>query len=710
MSSTTEFDEYNIEPMELNEIAGEEDIIEENVYNIQFCIKLARSKECNQKGSIYLYPFNSEIVNEYTIIPQTGKIDIEKFVTILTCLDSSITCSNSWKKDNKKEYFLSDLLFCSNAENTGDISNYIKIGNIYLATNCSNGKIKLIGSNFTKTLEYFNWELQLDSSRCFVYKSRSFFLQNNSIIYKNVLKKMDKFEHSLIPPIIISEILQNRALSTNYRKSTKREDFFSYFKKLPGYKFIRYSNITEYTLKLNDKSVEMLAWIPPWTKGFLPLIKFNEIDATFRSTRPYAGFSFTGILKNSGIPLIFILAPTESLKAYNFGLYCLKMYISEENINAPPLTRYILADRGTAIVSFCTNHNFFHYYCWRHLLESIGNTSKMIPILYYINDSQTQEELQARIQLVKTLITDDKYSGDKSIKKMEELLNCTEHWAKINRLVYEENGETIAIATSSNHQESQHKSFNFHSTKYSIELRLIQIFDDIKLRISNFISKPNRNAKNKLKDLAEIAQRIPSDLKSNECNCFEGHYYRYLFEIDQFPCVHTVDCSNLIITPQIGSDAKNNKYILPNDDQFRDIEECKANRLYEGTTNELWNSNNIENPKRSPVNYKIKDVPTMNLCDFGRSIMNPSDYEKFQKFYSFTLFMLKKKNINREDANLKLLHHLIKEAYGSEIFNDEFYFKLSLKIIETSKTSLSQNEEEEIYQLYLNYNPESSIQ
>lgn len=55
----------------------------------------------------------------------------------------------------------------------------------------------------------------------------------------------------------------------------------------------------------------------------------------------------------------------------------------------------------------------------------------MIPILYYINDSQTHEELQAKIQLAKTLIAGDKYSGDKSVKKLEELLNCTDHWENL---------------------------------------------------------------------------------------------------------------------------------------------------------------------------------------------------------------------------------------------------------------------------------------
>lgn len=94
-----------------------------------------------------------------------------------------------------------------------------------------------------------------------------------------------------------------------------------------------------------------------------------------------------------------------------------------------------------------------------------------------------------------------------------------------------------------------------------------------------------------------------------------------------------IDCSNLIVAQQIGSNININKYILPNDDQFREIEEFNANLLHEAATYKLWSTNNVENPKKSHLNYKIKDIPAMNLCDFGRSIMKSNDYEMFQKFY-----------------------------------------------------------------------------
>lgn len=95
MNLTTDFDECNIDSMKLNEINEEAKTIDKNIHNIQFCINLTRSKECDQKGSIYLYSFNSEIVNWYTIIPKIGKNDIEKFVSNVMRFDSPIICSNS---------------------------------------------------------------------------------------------------------------------------------------------------------------------------------------------------------------------------------------------------------------------------------------------------------------------------------------------------------------------------------------------------------------------------------------------------------------------------------------------------------------------------------------------------------------------------------------------------------------------------------------
>lgn len=63
-----------------------------------------------------------------------------------------------------------------------------------------------------------------------------------------------------------------------------------------------------------------------------------------------------------------------------------------------------------------------------------------------------------------------------------------------------------------------------------------------------------------------------------------------------------IDCSNLIVTQQIGSDTNINKYFLPNDDQLREIEEFNTNRLHEVATYKLWSTNNDENPKKSHVN------------------------------------------------------------------------------------------------------------
>lgn len=678
---------------------NEENTGKQNKYYINLMIHTERDiLNVQPRGALFLNFLDS---SNYTFIPYDSDfqyLTIERFITCLKCLENHIVCDKKWKLNDKKDYYINDLLYRQNITENIDSEHFEKIGNIYISKDLSHGKLKIISSKFNITKDYFEWRPYNDG-RPHTFISKSFFESENSEIYSNVLKKLDYYNTTCLPSFIRNMISENQSVTTHYRKNPKHQDFYEYFKKLTGHKYIIYSNTTEYQLKFENRSVQCLAWIPPWTKSFLQYIKFNEIDATFKSTNPYAGFSFTGVYKNSGIPLIFVLAPTESLKAYDFGMKCLQTFIKDEKVSVKPMTPFILADRGAAIVAFCTKYNLFHFFCWKHLLENIGNNSKMLPILYWINSSNSIDELNNRTSYAKNLISDERYANDKSQKKMEELLSCTEHWAKIMRLVNFED-RLISISSSSNHQESQHKTFNAHIECKKIELRLKQIFEDLENRVNNFLANPNRNAKNKLKQLINLSHYLPDDQKVDSCNCFDSIYSSSLYEINDFPCVHTIENSSYVTINSKIDKTKNNKYSLPK--ETIDIVMCETNSLYEYYTDDEWSKNNLESSKKTPINYKIRDVPTSNLCDFGRQIMNPDDLQIYQRFYYYTIHMLQLKNKSRDEAIITILNKIMKRAFNQEKQTDEFYFKLSLQIIE-GDNDMTQEEIDNIYEAYKNF-------
>lgn len=268
----------------------------------------------------------------------------------------------------------------------------------------------------------------------------------------------------------------------------------------------------------------------------------------------------------------------------------------------------------------------------------------------------------------------------------------------------------IAIASSSNHQESQHKTFNTHAHAYKLEKRLLQIFEDIKDRIFNFKLQPHRNAKNKLFKLSIQAENIPTALKSSSCDCFDSKYYKALYELNQFPCIHTIHESDLLITAKkFGNGAiKNNRYQIKDPLPAEINMKSNDSKFFHDSTALPWSTDNVENPRKPPINYKTKDVPTKDMCALGQNIILSENHKDFKRFYYFTLNMLKNyEKIPEDKANLILIERLLKLEFKG-MKNDEFYFKLTIDVLSGSM-EITQSSIDEIFEKYQSFEANHKI-
>jgi hypothetical protein len=85
---------------------------------------------------------------------------------------------------------------------------------------------------------------------------------------------------------------------------------------LPGWINLEFSSRSKYALAYKGQPIVTLACIAPWAPDILSLgeIQYFEMDASFRALAPYVYCVPTAVLRNIGLPLGLLMAPTESRK------------------------------------------------------------------------------------------------------------------------------------------------------------------------------------------------------------------------------------------------------------------------------------------------------------------------------------------------------------------------------------------------------------
>ena len=143
-------------------------------------------------------------------------------------------------------------------------------------------------------------------------------------------------------------------------------------------------------LKIDDKGIQSLVWVPKWCPDVVSSFDFIEMDCTFSIAQPYVLFIPTMIKNNLSFPIGFVVSPTESWKTYElFYDFAEKIYpqLSVVLSNMP-----VLSDMGKGIKKFCTKRNLKQFFCIRHLINAIGASSPLGKISSKLLMAPTHEE------------------------------------------------------------------------------------------------------------------------------------------------------------------------------------------------------------------------------------------------------------------------------------------------------------------------------
>lgn len=530
--------------------------------------------------------------------------------------------------------------------------------------------------------DVFGWEfVKKIENQCFLFQSQKF-----SCIGKHADCTLKLFQRIFsqrnqkctINSTILELCQSHCGKSTLFRLENGDEGFWQKIDALPGYKYIVTTQY-DYPLKFQNKSVLMFAWIPPTTKWIIEqdIIRYNEIDATFKSQRPYAGFCFEGVNHNSGIPLIYSIAPTESLRAYEFAMDCLGDFAKRESISRETLTEHVLADMGSCIKSFCKNHKKKHYFCVRHLQQFYGPNSIFSPLIEIICNAPNAQILEKEKKMIAKILKCSPYPTLEKTPAFLKLLKEPQHYAKFHRLI--SNGESIfLIASSSNHLESLHSKMNHNaSTTLLLEKRILSNLQTIQNRIDNFFLDPFQAAKPKLRELYIRAEKQNTPQVA-ECHCDDNRFNRALYEVDSYPCIHTVVNSDLIqkksenrfvyrikelcpITMEPISDLSHHNIIIRNDD--------RAWKESDGQE-----ESNDEHPMTSEQQRQVTK-----LCSL---LTNSQNIVSFKKFFYFSIRWIRKiMKCSQLMANLLLIKQITEFTIDTSGWSEEDFRYFSLQTI-----------------------------
>jgi hypothetical protein len=354
----------------------------------------------------------------------------------------------------------------------------------------------------------------------------------------NLFKPFGKwFRNQELIDVTRDHFMRQASFSKSYRRKLDKlrkhtgslEDFID---SLEGFKKVRLSTAppaTQFTYRGQD--VLAITWIPPWAARVYAVCGYLQLDCSFRATRPAAYCVPQAIIRNTAVPLGFIVTPTESHLTYEWFMKDLEdLFAGSEFVRKP-----VLSDQGSGLKRFCEEKGYKHYFCHRHLIEKWGAKGHLGMLVTRALREQSWELFQlhwptlnadAQAMLDVGLITQGEY--DKFIKFLD-LKHEFPHgiWHRI----------ADGVSSCSNHAERFHGIINQHLGGFiSFVERLALIRDQIVTRWKGYPGHFRQ-----LKDA--VAALCKCKALQRVCDCDVCLAYRSVmnarFGILTFPCRHT---------------------------------------------------------------------------------------------------------------------------------------------------------------------------
>jgi hypothetical protein len=304
----------------------------------------------------------------------------------------------------------------------------------------------------------------------------------------------------------------------------------------------------------HGQSIVTVCWIAPWVLQGVERAQYFEFDASFEALSPYCYSVPTAVVHNYGIPLGLVITPTERTASYN--LFWEVLGISDRTLRSQVYAKPLLSDGGSALRSYGERHAH-HFFCYRHLLESLGSKT-YIAILarrllftgsreHYFQLKQEvrivfEEAIRANRVLPRAAALFSETFGfvihdDQSISVMEnDPFEAQALWGQRGQL---------GVASSTNHVEGLHGRLNLACTNIRVLSRKAKLIIDIlHKKARHFTNNSLRSPKRQLMQMKKVADREGYD--QDECDCGWSDIYAHRFGLHDFPCVHT--CRNRTVS------------------------------------------------------------------------------------------------------------------------------------------------------------------
>jgi hypothetical protein len=358
---------------------------------------------------------------------------------------------------------------------------------------------------------------------------------------------------------------------------------------LNGIVYIQLTNAPNPILSFHGQNVESFTWIPNWAIGTIQLATNFQLDASFRSLKPYVFTVLMGLISNCAIPTCLHFTISENITHYDTLFKAFQLSGLDLSVFAE---KTFLTDQSRAIKHVLDHITRYHFLCYRNLLESLGSHSFAAMIAHRILFTSSLEEPENRLpqifQDILELIKQELISN-KQIQKLCELFQFRyDHDESTLELTGETANHDHAIwirspfgcSTCSNHAERFHASCNLRTR--GIRSLIIRIFKVIELINEKFTSYNSTNRSAAQRFLDELRKKASThsiqsaDICQHE-DCRWSEFYSNLHGCPGFPCIHTAKKANVTFPPLPEIPTSNNPLNIINSDEVNEQELSEDN-------------------------------------------------------------------------------------------------------------------------------------
>jgi hypothetical protein len=285
-----------------------------------------------------------------------------------------------------------------------------------------------------------------------------------------------------------------------------------------------------------EERVVMMVAVFPWAASVLERAQYIQLDATFKSARPYVLSVPLAIIDNEAFPVGFAIAPTERQE-----LYCLfDDFICDEMQIPRHRELPILSDRGKALVAYGQRTpQRPHFFCYRHLIEDFGSGTFVAQIVRRLLFTSTEEEYKSIVEqafadfdeLERNSLTEngsDRFHDlfGREVDESVDTLGSNALWIRAR----------LGASTRSNNVERLHKELNRQTAGLPTLLRRLRLITDtLVARYAAACSFDHRSG-------TELARKfaLTNAKKPDRCpygpTCGWSRIYEQRFGLAGFPC------------------------------------------------------------------------------------------------------------------------------------------------------------------------------